>query len=129
MYRKVAALMAQDFKDKDSLSQAVSALQHDMGEVIHSMDTNQIKTGDEVSRLYDKIESVNSAVSDIKLDVDKRQKVLEDKINKLESDLSDELDENNSKITSLQKDIGDSNKQLLFLAVSAILSYLFTHFA
>jgi len=125
----VAALMAQDFKDKDSLSQAVSALQHDMGEVIHSMDTNQIKTGDEVSRLYDKIESVNSAVSDIKLDVDKRQKVLEDKINKLESDLSDELDENNSKITSLQKDIGVSNKQLLFLAASAILSYLFTHFA
>ena len=121
--------MAQDFKDKDSLSQAVSALQHDMGEVIHSMDTNNIKTGDEVSRLYDKIESVNSTVSDIKIDVDKRQKVLEDKINKLEDDLSDELDENNSKITSLQKDIGDSNKQLLFLAVSAILSYLFTHFA
>lgn len=121
--------MAQDFKDKDSLSQAVSALQHDMGEVIHSMDTNQIKTGDEVSRLYDKIESVNGAVSDIKLDVDRRQKMLEDKINKLEADLSDELDENNSKISSLQKDIGDSNKQLLFLAASAILSYLFTHFA
>lgn len=121
--------MTQEFNDKDALGQAVTELQHDMGEVIHKMDTSDVRNKDEVQRLYDKIGTINASVTDIKTDIDKRQKNLEDKISKLEADVDEELESNRNKIADVQKDISDSNKQILFIAVTAILSYLFTHFA
>ena len=121
--------MTQEFKDKDALGQAVTELQHDMGEVIHNMETSDVKNKDEVQRLYDKIGTININITDIKDDINKRQKELEEKISKLESDIDEELESNRNKIADVQKDISDSNKQILFIAVTAILSYLFTHFA
>ncbi len=121
--------MTQEFKDKDTLGKAVTELQHDLGEVVYNMNTSDVKNNNEVQRIYDKIGTINTNISDIKADIDKRQKELEEKISKLESDIDAELESNRNKIADVQKDISDSNKQILFIAITAILSYLFTHFA